>query len=126
MGKLALLVLVHGSPRPSANESVFRVVEDVRRRAVFPIVEVGFLECNTPSIPEAIARCVAQGATEVVGVPYFLHTGTHVADDIPSLFEQAQQRYPTVRFRIGPYLGSSPQLTQVLAKRIRDAITNAC
>ncbi len=85
----ALLVMVHGTPRPEANTDMFRVVEELKARpdaaARFPIVEVGFMECNEPAIPEAIDRCVDAGATRVVAVPYFIHAGTHVADDLPTL-----------------------------------------
>jgi sirohydrochlorin ferrochelatase len=118
----ALLVMVHGSPRPIANEEMFRVVEVVRQRGVFSIVVVGFLECNAPSILEAIDSCVAQGATEILAVPYFLHTGTHVADDLPSLLEQGRQRHPSVTFRMGDYLGRSERLTDILADRITASI----
>lgn len=117
----ALLVLVHGSPRPIANADMFRVVETLKARpeasARFPIVEVGFMECNEPDIPEAIARCIAAGATRVVAVPYFLHTGTHVCDDLPTLLEEAREKYPTVEFRMGDYIGLSPRLTDLLAER---------
>ena len=118
----ALLVMVHGSPRPIANEEMFRVVEVVRQRKVFPIVEVGFMECNEPTIPDAIDRCVAAGATQVVAVPYFLHTGTHVCDDLPTLLEEAQERHPTVEFRMGDYLGLSPRLTALLEERAVQAV----
>ncbi len=40
----AMLVMVHGSPRPVANEAMARVVQIVRERGVYPIVEIGFLE----------------------------------------------------------------------------------
>jgi len=120
----ALLVMVHGSPRMEANESMFRVVEDLKSRpdaaARFPIVEVGFMECNEPTIPEAIDRCVAGGATRVVAVPYFLHTGTHVCDDLPTLLEEAQERHPGVAFAMGDYIGLSPRLTDLLAARAAD------
>ena len=116
--KTALLVMVHGSPRPIANEEMFRVVEIVKQRGAFPIVEVGFMECNAPDIPTAIASCVSQGATEIAAVPYFLHTGKHVADDLPTLLEQARERYPEITFRMGEYLGRSPRLTEILADRI--------
>jgi sirohydrochlorin ferrochelatase len=114
----ALLVMVHGSPRPIANEDMFRVVGAVRKRNDFPIVEVGFMECNEPDIPTAIDACIRQGATEIVAVPYFLHTGTHVADDLPTLLESARKRYPTVEFRMGDYLGRSERLTDILQDRI--------
>ena len=120
--KTALLVMVHGSPRPVANEDMFRVVEEVKKRGVFPVVEVGFMECNAPTIPEAIDACVTQGAEEVVAVPYFLHTGTHVADDLPTLLEEAQGRHPQVRFGMGRYLGTSPLLTGILAARAQAAM----
>lgn len=116
--KTALLVMVHGSPRPIANEEMFRVVDIVKRRGAFPIVEVGFMECNEPDIPTAIANCAAQGASEIAAVPYFLHTGKHVADDLPTLLEQARERYPEITFRMGDYLGRSPRLTEILADRI--------
>ena len=119
--KNALLVLVHGSPRPVANETMFRVVETLKSRPEvqerFPIVSVGFMECNKPSIPDAIDQCVADGATGVTAVPYFLHTGTHVCDDLPTLLEEAQERHPGVTFRMGDYLGLSPRLTDLLVSR---------
>lgn len=123
--KAALLVMVHGSPRPIANEDMFRVVEDLRGRAEvtarFPVIGVGFMECNEPTIPEAIDACVAQGATRVVAVPYFLHTGTHVCDDLPTLLEEARRRHPAVEFLLGDYIGLSERLTDLLRARAQAA-----
>jgi len=105
---------------------MFRVVETLKARsdaaAQFPIVEVGFMECNEPSIPQAIDRCVASGATRVVAVPYFLHTGTHVCDDLPTLLEEAETRHPTVEFLMGDYIGLSPRLTDLLETRVEAAV----
>jgi sirohydrochlorin ferrochelatase len=115
--KQALLVMVHGSPRPIANNDMFAVVDVIRERGVYPIVEVGFMEINEPSIPDAIERCVAQGAERVLAVPYFLHTGNHVTDDLPTLLEAAQARYPQVEFLMGDYLGHDPLLADVVAER---------
>lgn len=123
--KQALVVMVHGSPRPIANAEMFRVVEVVKGRGAYPIVEVGFMECNEPTIPEAITACIAQGATEIIAVPYFLHTGTHVADDLPTLIEEAMARYPDVAFRMGDYLGRSERLTEILTDRTRSVLASS-
>lgn len=120
----ALLVMVHGSPRPDANREMFRVVDLVKQRGVFPIVEVGFMECNTPDIPGAIDACVAQGASEVIAVPYFLHTGTHVMEDLPALLEEARARYPRVQFRMGTFLGCSTAIADILVDRVTAALPN--
>ncbi|MGI4788588.1 MAG: sirohydrochlorin chelatase [Janthinobacterium lividum] len=115
--KTALLVMVHGSPRPIANTPMFQVVEEVKARGVFDQVEVGFMECNEPTITESIDACAAAGAEKVIAVPYFLHTGTHVADDLPTLLEEAAARHPQVQFQMGRYIGTSPKLTDILSQR---------
>ncbi len=117
----ALLVMVHGSPRPSSNGAMFEVVEQVRAQNAFDLVSVGFMELNEPTIPDAIEELVSQGATNVVAVPYFLHTGTHVADDLPTLLEEAQSKYPEVEFLMGDFLGHDALLMDVLAQRVREA-----
>ena len=116
----ALLVMVHGSPRPQSNNAMFAVVEQVRERETFPFVGVGFMECNEPSIPDAIDELVEQGARSVVAVPYFLHTGNHVADDLPSALEAAQRKYPDVKFSMGDYLGHDAVIADVLMDRVRE------
>jgi sirohydrochlorin cobaltochelatase len=120
--KEALLVMVHGSPRPEANDDMFAVVDVVRERGVYPIVEVGFMECNEPSIPEAIDTCVMQGAERVIAVPYFLHTGNHVADDLPTALEEAQERHPEVEFLMGDYIGHDMLVADVIRDRVIAAI----
>ena len=120
--KSALLVLVHGTPRPASNAPMWQVVEEIRSRNVYPIVEVGFMECNEPDIPTAIAACIENGARRVIAVPYFLHTGNHVADDLPTALEKAQVDYPDVEFLMGEFLGRAPEMTDLLAKRAEEAV----
>ncbi len=121
--KTALLVMVHGSPRPIANTDMFKVVEDVKARNVFDHVAVGFMECNEPTIADSADACAASGAERVIAVPYFLHTGTHVADDLPTLLDEAQARHPHIQFQMGRYLGTSPVVTALLAARAEAALT---
>ena len=122
---IALVVMVHGSPRPESNNDMFRVVERVRERCLqsgeYSQVEVGFMECNQPTIPDAIETCVRAGATRIVAVPYFLHTGNHVADDLPAFLEDAQERFPDVEFLMGDYLGHDTAIETVLLDRAREA-----
>ena len=118
--KEALLVMVHGSPRAAASDDVFAVVDDVRQRGVYPIVEVGFMDCNKPTIPQAIQTCLAQGAEKVIGVPYFLHLGNHVANDLPALLEQAQSQHPDVEFWMGDFLGQDALVADVISDRVAE------
>lgn len=118
--KTALLVMVHGSPRPESNGDMYQVVEMVKSRGIFDFVTVGFMECNDPSIPEAAAECVEAGADKVVAVPYFLHSGSHVAEDLPTLLEEAREKYPAVEWLMGDYLGRDEAVADVVAQRVRE------
>jgi sirohydrochlorin cobaltochelatase len=114
--------MAHGSPRPQSNEDLFRVADEVRARGVFAHVVVGFMECNQPDIPAAIDELVQNGATDIVAVPYFLHPGNHVADDLPTILEEAGQKYPAVQFAMGDYLGRDSALETVLKDRAAQAV----
>ena len=115
----SLLVMVHGSPKPESNDDMFSVVEMVRARKEYSSVVVGFMECNSPSIPEAMEELVSSGAKGIVAVPYFLHAGKHVADDLPTLLEAAQEKYSDVEFLLGDYLGREPLISEVLRARLQ-------
>ena len=117
----SLLIMVHGSPRPESNRDMFAVVDVLRASQRFAHIEVGFMECNQPTIPDAIAKCVEMGARKIVAVPYFLHAGNHVADDLPTLLEQAQLQYPDVEFLMGDYLGRDAAIADVLRDRVLEA-----
>lgn len=121
-GRESLVVMVHGSPRPEANEAMFRVVDVVRQRNIFHAVEVGFMECNSPTIPEAISTCIESGAETVTAVPYFLHTGTHVADDLPTILEESAVAHPELNFRMGRFLGCASALTDILMDRLTERL----
>lgn len=120
--KTSLLVLVHGSPRPSANTDLFRTLGVIQSRGLYNSVRAGFLECKDPTIPDAIDQCVADGAASIICVPYFLHTGNHVCEDLPDLLVAARARHPGVEFLLAPFIGRSSRLTELLARRASEAL----
>lgn len=118
--KAALLLMVHGSPNPESNADVFRVAEMVRVQGTYAALTVAFMECNEPDIPTAIDDLVAAGIESITAVPFFLHAGTHVADDLPTLLEEAEARHGEVEFLLGDYLGCEPLIAQVLLERLQE------
>lgn len=121
----ALLVIGHGSPRPEANDDLRRVAEAVRARGVYPIVVLGFLDCNQPDIPAAVDECVAAGATSIDAVPYFLHSGKHFFIDVPEMLHAAAARHAGLVVRMGDYVGREPEIADVLRDRVRDAVSRS-
>ena len=104
-----LLVIAHGSRRSESNEDFASIAAALGQHDDNPFDETrwAFLELAKPSIPEAVDRCVSEGASELVVFTYFLSPGTHVARDIPELLEEKQRVYPNIKITTLDYFGNS-------------------
>ena len=116
----ALLLIAHGSRHAEANADLRHVAEELRRRG-HPIAVASFLELAEPGIDEGGARCVAEGASRVVLVPYFLSAGVHVRRDLTAARDRLVARFPGVEFRLAEPLGRHALLLDIVAERAREA-----
>ncbi len=114
-----LLIMAHGSPDPTANMPIEGVAEHIRAQGHFQAVTVGYMDLNTPSIPNAIDMLVAQGVQRIVAVPFFLQLGGHVAEDLPATILSARRRHPAISIDLASHLGYDLLLLEVIAERIR-------
>jgi sirohydrochlorin ferrochelatase len=118
----AIVIFAHGSSIESANESVRLVVDMVRRDGGFDLVEPAFLEQGTPDLAGAVRAAVAQGATRVVVVPYFLTLGLHLQRDLPNIVKDLSRINQGVRIDVAPPLDGHPALSRILQERAREAL----
>jgi sirohydrochlorin ferrochelatase len=119
--KTALLVIAHGSRQPEANADLHYVVEELRQRGIYALVEASFLELAEPTADHACARCVDQGAERVVLLPYFLSAGVHVQRDLTALRRRLAAVHPQVEMLLARPLGRHPLLLEAVADRARQA-----
>lgn len=110
----AVLFAGHGSRAPGAAEAMLAAVEHVRRKAIFPIVETGYLEMTQPDLPSALRTCVEQGAKRVLVVPYFLHHGMHIRRDIPGILRREAENYEGLSISMGRPIGLHADLAHVM------------
>jgi sirohydrochlorin ferrochelatase len=112
----ALVLVAHGSRRQASNEEVIALSRVIARemKDEYPIVEAGFLELAEPSIPDALDRCVRQGATDICIVPYFLSAGRHVHEDIPGEVDKARAMHANTPMTILTHIGGSPQMKDLI------------
>lgn len=114
----ALLVVAHGTPLESANEPIYRVAQKLGSNLGYATALVAFLDCNQPTIADAIQQLVDAGYRRIIIQPYFLHFGRHVRSDLPAHFVRAQQTYPAVTFMVAHHLDYDALLVNVTAERI--------
>lgn len=119
-----IVLIAHGSRRPGANAELEWIAQQLRQRYPQWLVECAYLEIAEPTIPQAIANCVHQGADCVVLAPYFLSSGRHVSEDLDLIRSDAQARFPHVQLLLAKPLGPHELLVQLLEQRIAEALNN--
>ena len=112
----ALLLIAHGSRRQQSNDEVVVLAERLKKNCSeqYTIVHAGFLELAETLIPDGIKNCVKDGATEIVVLPYFLNSGRHVVEDIPSIVDQTRPGFPDVDIKVAQHLGASDLMMDLL------------
>jgi sirohydrochlorin ferrochelatase len=113
-------LVAHGSREPGANQDLLDLAGRLAAATEYPIVEACFLELAEPDISAGALRCVAQGATRVLLVPYFLSAGVHLLRDLTAARDELSSRHAHVQFRLGTPLGPHPLLDQLVEARIRE------
>ena len=118
-----VILVDHGSTFDGANRMLLEVVQGFREATGTAIVEPAHMELAEPTIAQAFARCVEQGAKRVVVHPYFLSPGRHSTSDIPRLATEAAKNHPGVELAITEPLGVDTRISEVILLRIQEALT---
>ena len=112
----ALLLIAHGSRRQQSNDEVVVLAEKLKKNCSeqYSIVHAGFLELAEILIPDGIKRCVEDGATEIIILPYFLNSGRHVVEDIPNIVDETRPEFPGIDIKVAQHLGASALMMDLL------------
>jgi sirohydrochlorin cobaltochelatase len=112
----AIVLFAHGARDPRWAEPFEAVAAKVRAAAPDCAVALAFLELMTPSLADAAARLVAEGATRVDVVPLFLGTGGHLRQDLPPLVERVRAAHPGVSIRLHAAIGEHAGVVDAMAR----------
>ena len=124
-GQVGVVLVDHGSRIGAANDALDDVVEAYRAATSRTIVEAAHMELAEPTIEQAFASCVEQGAAHVVIHPYFLAPGRHSTEDIPRMAGEAAAKFPDISYCVTEPLGLDPRMAEVVDRRVREALALA-
>jgi len=112
----ALLLVAHGSRRKQSNDEVVLLAERLKKNCSeqYNIIHAGFLELAETLIPDGIKKCVDDGATSIIVLPYFLNSGRHVVEDIPNIVAETRPDYPDIKIKVSQHLGASEAMMDLL------------
>ena len=116
----AVILIGHGSRAAGADDDMERIAEGLRESSG-GIVETCRMAGRGTLFAEAFERCVGRGAKEIIVLPYFLHFGIHLREDIPEILRQNVRKHPEVRLVLGKHLGYDDAIVGLVAKRIGES-----
>jgi sirohydrochlorin ferrochelatase len=121
--KQAIILLGHGSRVTNAGQNMKQVASKLKEAYGFGSVEYCFMSRLGPHFPETLEKVAAQGETDILVIPYFLHSGLHIILDIPEMLQKEAARYQGVKVSLGGNLGFDDMLVGLVAKRVHEAST---
>ncbi|MHB9038071.1 MAG: sirohydrochlorin chelatase [Armatimonadota bacterium] len=116
--KTAIILLGHGSRAAGAAEDMERVVARLKEELEYDIVDICQMSGLGDHFPETFDRCVNRGATKIMVVPYFLHFGVHLRQDVPEMMLEKAREYSHVKITLGKHLGFDDALVEVVKRRV--------
>lgn len=113
----AVILIGHGSRAADADDDMEKIAVGLRAKLGGIVLTCRMSGRGIP-FDEAFDQCVRQGAKNVIVLPYFLHFGVHLREDIPEILRENGKKYPDVRLVLGKHLGYDDTLVHLVAKRI--------
>ncbi len=114
----ALVLAAHGSRRdPAANALVRRVAEAIRARRLFDEVAVAFHQ-GEPGFDTVLDELTAD---EVTMVPFLTSAGHYSEVVLPQALSR-NRRYPELRIRQTPPVGTHPGIGALVARRVAELL----
>lgn len=110
-----IVLFAHGSRDAGWAAPFERLAARVRSERPEALVAVAYLELTPPTLEDAVAALVAQGAREITVAPVFLAPGGHVRHDLPVIVEALRARHPAARFRVLPTIGEADAIAGAIA-----------
>ena len=117
----AVVLLGHGSRAPMASEAMERVASVLRGRRP-ERVELAHMELCEPTLESVLRMLHADGIRHVVLVPYFLHHGIHLREDIPGIIASALAELPGLEVVVAPHLGFDDAIVDLVENRLEQAL----
>lgn len=120
--KRAVLIVGHGSRSKDAQDIFNKIVQLVKDKSDYSIVEGAHMEICEPSIPSVVEEIIQKQVEEILVVPYFLYEGIHIKEDIPEIIEELSKKHTGVKFKMARPIGAEPMLADILIERAKEIV----
>jgi precorrin isomerase len=117
----AVVIIGHGSRRAGASKDMEKIARRIRTKLGGGVIETCSMSMSGPYFPEAFSRCLEQGAQRIIVLPYFLHAGVHIHEDIPAMLREKAAEFPGIEIILGKTLGYDELLVDLVIRRVQES-----
>ena len=119
--KCDILVIGHGSSDRSARTAFVHTVNKLKPD--FRSVTFCFLELDEPRIANGIKKIISSNPNTLIIVPYFLHKGAHIKNDVVKDINSALANYnlENIQVYITEHFGVDSKLVKLVLERAKEA-----
>lgn len=116
-----ILVIGHGSSDRSARTAFIHTVNKLKPD--FRSVTFCFLELDEPRIANGIDKIISTNPSTMIIVPYFLHKGAHIKNDVVKEINSALENYnlENIQVHVTEHFGVDQKLVELILERAKEA-----
>ena len=123
--KYGVMVCGHGSRDEDAVSEFLNFAKKLKNQLLQYELDWGFLEFANPVIKSGLDSLRQKGIKEIMSVPVMLFAAGHAKNDIPSVLNAYQAKYPELSISYGRELGIDLKLVRAAGERIKESIEHA-
>ena len=115
-----IVLFAHGARDPEWARPFEAIRDRIRTARPECPIDLAYLEIMSPTLDEAVAGVVAEGAAAVTIFPLFMAQGGHLKNDLPNIVAEIRRRHPHVPIALESALGDVPDLRDAIAGWVID------
>jgi precorrin-8X/cobalt-precorrin-8 methylmutase len=115
----SILLIGHGSSDKRARDAFLYTINYLK--TLFNNVNYCFLELEKPDIEEGVANCLKSHPYSIFVIPYFLHKGIHIQEDILIELDKALKKYHFTNLYISKHIGVDPLVLDLVINLCKEA-----
>ncbi len=110
-----IVLFAHGARDPDWARPFERIRDRVRASRPECPIELAYLDFMRPTLDEAVAALVAEGASSITVFPLFMAQGGHLKDDLPRLIEGLRRARPHIPVCMETAIGEVPEVLEAIS-----------
>lgn len=117
----AVVLVAHGSHYPQARAQIARLVRQLQAAlGAIPVTDA-FLDINQPDLGARCQALLQAGHRRLAVVPYFLHAGRHVKEDLPRILDATEAAWAGSSLQLLDYVHDPAGLAAIICDHYQTA-----